>query len=141
MTTIIAIVLFLIFGFLAALHVYWAFGGRWGKNAAVPSKDNNTKLFTPGLLATLMVAAGLLVMGLVILIKSGLIAVTLPVWIDRSACWIIAAVFIFRAIGDFRYVGFFKKLTKTKFAQNDTRYYSPLCAIIGILTVILALYK
>jgi hypothetical protein len=141
MTTVIAIILFLIFLFLASIHVYWAFGGHWGREAAIPTRNDNAKLFNPGPLPTLIVAAGLLLMGLTVLIKGGLLAFDLPAWIDPYACWIIAFIFILRAIGDFRYVGFFKKLTKTKFAKNDTRYYSPLCLIIAILTALLALYK
>jgi len=141
MTSAIAILLFIIFLFLASLHIYWAVGGRWGWTAAVPTREDNARLFSPGPIATLLVAAGLLLMGLIVLIKGGLIPLALPMLIDRYACWLIAFIFIGRAIGDFRYIGFFKKLTKTEFAKNDTRYYSPLCLIIGILTILLALHK
>jgi hypothetical protein len=44
-----------------------------------------------------------------------------------------------RAIGDFNYVGFFKKIKHTKFGKNDTKYFSPLCLTIGVLTIILEL--
>ena len=141
MTAAIAVVLFLVFLFLASMHVYWALGGRWGGEAAVPTKDDNAKVFTPGPLPTLVVAAGLLLFGLIVLMSSKLIAFPLPAWITHYALWLIAAVFVFRAIGDFKYVGFFKKITKTRFAQNDSRFYSPLCLVISILTAILALYK
>lgn len=141
MTTAIAVVLFLVFLFLASMHVYWALGGRWGGEAAVPAKDDNTKVFSPGPLPTLIVAAGLLLLALVVLASARLIAFQLPAWINHYALWIIAAVFVLRAIGDFKYVGFFKKITKTRFAQNDSKFYSPLCLVISILTIILALYK
>jgi hypothetical protein len=141
MTTAIAVVLFLVFLFLASMHVYWALGGHWGGEAAVPTKEDNAPVFKPGPLPTLIVAAGLLLLGLVVLVSAGLIAIRLPVWINHFALWIIAAVFVFRAIGDFKYVGFFKKITKTKFAQNDSKFYSPLCLVISILTIILALNK
>ena len=55
--------------------------------------------------------------------------------------WIIASVFILRAIGEFNYVGFLKKIKHTKFGQNDTKLYSPLCLTIGILIIIIALNK
>jgi hypothetical protein len=141
MTTVIAIILFLVFLFLASMHVYWALGGRWGGEAVIPSKDDNAKLFTPGPLPTLIVAAGLLLLGSIILVSAGLIPFALPTWLGNYALWIIAAIFMLRAIGDFKYVGFFKKITKTRFARNDTRYYSPLCLVICTLTIILALYK
>jgi hypothetical protein len=48
MTTIIAIILFLIFLFISSIHFYWAFGGNWGSDAVLPTKDdNNTKVLNP----------------------------------------------------------------------------------------------
>ena len=141
MTTAIAVVLFLVFLFLASIHVYWALGGRWGGEAVIPTKVDHTKVFKPGPLPTLIVAAGLLLLALIVLVSARLIAFPLPAWIDRYALWIIAAIFILRAIGDFKYIGFFKKITKTRFAQNDTNYYSPLCIVISTLAIVLALYK
>ncbi|WP_222439555.1 DUF3995 domain-containing protein [Spirosoma utsteinense] len=38
-----------------------------------------------------------------------------------------------------RYVGFFKKIKHTPFGKNDTRYYSPLCLLIGVLTLVVVL--
>ena len=37
--------------------------------------------------------------------------------------WIIASLFMLRAIGEFKYVGFFKKYKHIQFGKNDTRYY------------------
>jgi len=54
------------------------------------------------------------------------------------AVWLIAAVFALRAIGDFRYVGFFKRIRDTRFARLDTLAYSPLCAVLGVLSGIAA---
>jgi len=142
MTTIIAIILFLIFLFISSIHIYWAFGGNWGSDAVLPTKDdNNTKVLNPSILPTLIVALGLLGFGLLILIISGLIAFVIPQWLSKYGLWIIASIFTLRAIGDFKYVGFFKKIKLTKFGKNDTKYYSPLCLTIGILTLILELIK
>lgn len=137
----IALILFLVFLFLASIHVYWAFGGHWGGNAVIPTKEDNAKMFTPTPLPTLIVALGLLLMGLIILASTRVVPFNLPAWIDHYGIWFIAAIFFLRAIGDFRYVGFFKKITKTRFARHDTRYYSPLCLVICILAIILAFYK
>ena len=93
----------------------------------------------PGIIATLIVAVGLLLFAVFYLIKGGLISLQLPLWIDRNGLWILMGIFILRAIGDFNYLGFFKKVKHTKFAVNDTKYYSPLCLIIGMLTLILQL--
>ena len=139
MTTIFALLLFLIFLLLSSIHFYWALGGRWGSEAVIPVKDSNVKALMSGPLPTLIVAFGLLAFGFFILIKSGLINISLPLWLEKSGLWIIAGIFILRAIGEFKYVGFFKKIKLTKFGQNDTKYYSPLCLLIGILAIFIEL--
>ncbi|ASS49492.1 MAG: hypothetical protein A3D31_02755 [Candidatus Fluviicola riflensis] len=142
MATLIALLLFLIFLFISSIHFYWAFGGKWGGDSVLPTKDdNNTKVLNPSVLPTLIVAFGLLGFGLFILVMSGLIPFNIPEWLFNYGLWIIAGIFILRAIGDFNYVGFFKKIKQTKFGKNDTNYFSPLCLVIGILTIILELSK
>jgi formate dehydrogenase maturation protein FdhE len=54
---------------------------------------------------------------------------------------VLFLVFLFLACMHVYWALFFKKITKTRFAQNDSRFYSPLCLVISILTIILALYK
>jgi hypothetical protein len=140
MTTMMAIIVFLIFLFISSIHFYWAFGGYWGSDAVLPTKaDNNTKFLNPTVLPTLIVAFGVLGFGLFVLLKSGLIALYTPQWLYHYGLWIIAGIFTLRAIGNFYYVGFFKKIKQTKFGKNDTKYFSPLCLTIGILTIILEL--
>lgn len=137
MAFIIALLLFLIFLFLSSIHFYWAFGGKWGSGAVIPTKDDSQTAMNPGIIATLIVAFGLLGFGILPLIISGAIPFQLPNWLEKSALWIIAGIFLIRAIGDFNYVGFFKKRKNTAFGKNDTRYYSPLCLVIGLLALAL----
>lgn len=85
----------------------------------------------------MIVAVALLAMGILVLLKCGNFNVRLPSWIDNYGLWCISAVFIARAIGEFKYVGFFRKVRHTKFAKNDQRLYSPLCLAIGIMLAIL----
>jgi hypothetical protein len=139
MTTTIAIILILIFLFISAIHFYWAFGGTRGSDSVLPIKENNVKVLNPSVLSTVTVALGILGFGLFILVKSGLLDFNLPNWLNKYGLWIIASIFIIRAIGDFNYVGFFKKIKQTKFGKSDTKYFSPLCLLIGILTLILEL--
>lgn len=134
---IISIVLFLIFATISVLHFYWGFGGKWGSQAVVPTKDNGIPVFVPRTISTFIVAIGLLGFGIFYLIKYGLIVVGLPEWLNKSGFWIIITIFILRAIGDFNYVGFFKKHKSSEFAVKDTKYYAPLCLLIGVLTLIL----
>ncbi len=141
MTILISVLLFVVFTFLSAIHFYWGFGGRWGSQAVFPTKDNSTKPQMPGIIPTFIVAFGLLTIGLFILQKAGFSNFTIPLMLDKYGLWVIAGIFIVRAIGEFNYVGFFKKIKHTKFGQNDTKYYSPLCLTIGILTIIMELSK
>jgi glucan phosphoethanolaminetransferase (alkaline phosphatase superfamily) len=138
MVAVISIILFLIFLCISSIHFYWAFGGKWGGDAVLPTKeDDNSVLFAPSVLSTLIVAFGLLAFGLFIFVKSGFIVFDTPQWLNQYGLWIIASIFTLRAIGDFNYVGFFKKIKRTKFGENDTKYFSPLCLTIGILSIIL----
>jgi len=139
MKLLIALPLFSIFLFLSGIHFYWGLGGKWGGQAVVPTKTNNEKVMMPGWVACFIVALGLLGFGLFVLIKAGLLSLSLPSWILNYGLWIIAFIFILRAIGDFNYVGFFKKVKSTDFGRQDTRYYSPLCLLIGILAILIQL--
>lgn len=93
----------------------------------------------PGAGPTFVVAAGLFAIGLFMLLKTGLILVSIPLWLDHYGLWLIAGIFLLRSIGDFTYVGFFKTIKHTPFGKNDTQYYSPLCLAIALLTVALEL--
>jgi hypothetical protein len=139
MTFLIALLLFLIFLFLSSIHFYWAFGGKWGSTAVIPTKDDSQPALNPGIIATLIVAFGLMGFAILPLVVTGTIHFQLPHWLEKSALWIIAGIFLLRAIGDFNYVGFFKKRKDTEFGKNDSRYYSPLCLMIGLLAISLIL--
>lgn len=119
---------------LALIHVYWAAGGATGATAVVPTKGDGegTPLFQPGPLATLVVAALLSFAALLVLVRSGFLTLALPDWMISKGVWILAAVFLLRALGDFRYVGFFKRIRHTTFGRWDTRLYSPLCLMLSL---------
>ena len=140
MLSAISIILFLIFLFLSVLHAYWGFGGKWASRAVLPSKDNDTRPNMPGPLPTFAVAFSLFGFGLFVLAKSGWITSDLPTWGSQYGLWTIAGIFIIRAIGEFKYVGLFKKVKYTEFGKNDTKFYTPLCLAIGVLTIVLALH-
>ncbi|MBK8565266.1 MAG: DUF3995 domain-containing protein [Saprospiraceae bacterium] len=138
MAIFISLLLSAIFLALSAIHVYWVLGGKWGLAAAVPTNAGGQPLFRPGPVATLAVAGGLLLMGLTVLVRGGLIQFDwLPDRVGEWSVWAIAAIFLLRAVGDFRYVGFFKKERGALFARMDKRYFSPLCLAIGCLAVLL----
>lgn len=121
---------------LGAIHFHWAMGGKFGFEQALPTNENGEKVLNPGKIDSAIVGIILTAFGFFYLIRSGIINYSLPERLLQVAGWIIPFIFILRAIGDFRYVGFFKRITKTNFAKLDTRYFSPLCVIIGIIGII-----
>jgi NADH:ubiquinone oxidoreductase subunit 6 (subunit J) len=141
LTTLIGLLLFFTFFFLSVIHFYWGLGGKWGANAAIPIKANNEKVINPKLFECFVVAFGLLGFGLFILVKTQILSFYLPNWLMKYGLLIISTIFILRAIGEFKYVGFFKKNKSTQFGQLDTKYYSPLCLAIGLLVMALALMR
>lgn len=130
---------------ISGLHFFWAFGGRWGASAAIPTNQEGKMMLNsagnfPSVFATLVVAFGLLAMALLHLEKVQIIQLPLPNWVANLGLKMIAGIFLIRAIGEFRYVGFFKKIKGTTFAILDTKYYSPLCVILSFNAFMTAFY-
>ena len=116
-----------IFIIISIFHFYWAFGGKFGSKAVIPEISGKT-VFQPPVLATIIVALAMLV-GAWLSWKPNLNNHAIIFIYGNLA---IGIVMLIRAVGDFKYVGFFKKIKGTTFAQNDTRFYSPLCLLISI---------
>jgi hypothetical protein len=131
------LILFVIFLALSIVHMYWGLGGKWKINEAVPTNAKGDSVLKPGPAACFVVAAGLLGFAIFVLYYAKIINIALPSWISVYGLRIIAAIFILRAVGDFKYVGFFKKIQDTTFAKNDSGIYSPLCLTIGVLCICL----
>jgi hypothetical protein len=127
----IGVALGAVFGLLAALHVFWAFGGTWGSGAAIAEIDGRPR-FVPSRGATLAVAAALAGAGVVVLARAELILAPVPRGTLQCAVAVLAIVFLLRSIGDFRLMGFFKSVRGPRFAVRDTWVYSPLCLLIGL---------
>lgn len=124
----------LIFLFIAAFHYYWALGGRYGFSAALPEiESSGEKAFIPGKLATAVVA--MLFLGVAFL-YAGLLP--LPAVAYCYGLWALAGITFVRAVGDFKYVGFFKKKSHTVFARYDSRYFSPLCLYLALSSAAIA---
>jgi hypothetical protein len=117
---------------LSGLHLYWAAGGRTPSVAAIPEVGGRPA-FVPGRVATLLVAAALACAAAVVLVRAGVwSAPPFLAMLARWGAWVLVAVFLARALGDFRLVGFTKRVRGTAFARWDTALYSPLCAAIGL---------
>ena len=138
-TTILSTILFVNFTTMGLIHFYWLLGGKWGVEKVIPTKDNQMKTPSIPKFATLIVALVLLLFGLMYLVKSGLTTVQLPSSLIRYGYWFIPSIFILRAIGEFNYVGFFKKIKNTEFAKADSKIFSPLCLTIGVIGIVIQL--
>lgn len=128
-----------IFFLLSAIHLYWLVGGQWAVDAAVPSAPNGEKVFHPGPLATLAVAVALILFALSDLLYGGYIHTGVPVQKQKYVVAAIAAVFFLRVIGDFKYIGIFKRYGDSGFAKRDTWIYIPLSFWIALSQAILVI--
>jgi hypothetical protein len=126
-----------ILALLAALHIYWAVGGRWSRAVAVPELDGRS-VISPGPVACAAVAALLGAAALLLLGRGGVVPLPLPRWIVAAGSWMVGLVFLLRAIGDFRYFGIFRRVSGTAFARNDALLYTPLCLLLAAAALVLA---
>ncbi|CAZ95031.1 DUF3995 domain-containing protein [Zobellia galactanivorans] len=90
-------------------------------------------------IATLVVGVVLVLFALVYLMKSGLLTIQGLNGVINYGYWFIPFIFILRAIGDFNYLGFFKKVKHTAFAKADSKVFVPLCLAIGIMGILIQL--
>lgn len=135
-TTILSIILVVIFTSLDFIHFYWLFDGKWGLEKVIPTKDNQINTPSISNFANLIVGLVLFLFGLIYLIRSGLTNVQVPNWVINYGYWIAPSIFTLRAIGYFKYVGFFKKIKNTYFAKADLKLFSPLCLTVGIIGIL-----
>ncbi|WP_036379240.1 DUF3995 domain-containing protein [Muricauda sp. MAR_2010_75] len=131
---IISLLLSIVFIFLAGLHFYWAIFGIKEPEAVLPTKTDSGKVKSPGKLMAVLV-------GIILLFFAFIFINKILFYVDRP--WLsyvplaIGIIFILRAFGDFKYIGFFKTAKNSKFSALDTRYYSPLCLLLGAVIFIL----
>lgn len=134
--TIISVCILFLVSFL---HVYWAFGGKWGTNSVIPTKSGE-KTFTPGTGMTLLIALLLSMAAIILLLQAKVISFAVPNIIIQIGTWVCMIVFFIRVLGEFNYFGIFKRKKNTPFAKMDTLLYIPLCAFLS-LTCLLAIIQ
>ena len=138
---ILSILLSILLIGLGLIHFNWVVGGNFGFSESLPTKESGERVLNPKKIDSAIVGIGLTAFGFFYLLKSGVIEFIIPGWIMAYGSWIIPIIFLLRAIGEFKYVGFFKKIKKTEFGKLDTKFFSPLCLIIGIFGIIIELIK
>jgi hypothetical protein len=133
MITLLFLLNSFLFTTLALLHMYWAFGGTWAAFAIIPTDSNGRRRFRPDFLTITSAAIVLLIFAWIDLASAGFLNESLSEKLLNYAIAAIGLLFLLRAIGDFKYVGFAKRYRKTIFARRDTLIFSPLCLIISLL--------
>ncbi|SOC06562.1 uncharacterized protein DUF3995 [Ureibacillus xyleni] len=130
----------LLFIIIGMLHVFWAFGGRWGVNSALPTKDDsNLPVLRPSMVGTLFIGLLCFFASVLLLVQIDLMVVLKSSPLSKWLCIAGGIVFLLRAIGEGKYVGFFKKIKHTRFAKQDTAFYSPLCVWISLIFLLASL--
>jgi Protein of unknown function (DUF3995) len=116
----------IIFLIIAGFHFYWALGGKFGSQAVIPQMEGKMA-FQPPVFATIFVALAMVIGAWLSWTPDGKMDNKILIYGNLA----IGIIFLIRAIGDFKYVGFFKKVKGSLFAENDSRYYSPLCLVVS----------
>lgn len=107
------------------VHVYWATGGTWLIDRALPT--TSAASFAPGPILTLLVAAALTTFATLV----GLVTFDVG---PTALRWLVTAgvvVLTLRAIGDTKVAGFTKTVRDTSFAMADDRWFTPLIVFIA----------
>ncbi|MDQ0091207.1 hypothetical protein J2T12_004633 [Paenibacillus anaericanus] len=125
---------------LSGVHGYWLFGGQVGYKAAIPS-TGAAMLFKPSRMGTAVVAILLALAAWFVFELGGVRRPLLSSIFYPYGRWLLSGLFIIRAVGDFRWVGFFKRKKGTVFAKWDSVLYSPLCFLLGSALLIIVLLR
>lgn len=130
-----------IFILLSVLHFYWAFGGKLWYDDVLPTSSDGLQKMNPGTTAGLIIAFGLLFFATITAGNQGLFDRYIKRTYVRYGTLSIAILFFLRAIGDFKFIGFFKTIKWTRFGINDTQIFSPLCLFIALLSVLIFIFS
>jgi hypothetical protein len=122
---------------LALIHFYWAVGGKFGLDYALPTDAKGNRLLNPSTFMTYVVGF--------ILVGFAYVAYKLYVG-DKSTIIVysgygLSLLFFLRTVGDFNVVGLFKKVKSTLFAKYDRWIYIPLCLFISVNFLFLVSYQ
>lgn len=135
---IISIALTVSFVIIAVFHIFWAIGFKFDIRNMVPVV-NGEPVFTPGPIGAFIVA----------IVLFGFAGVSLGLGFSNKvpvnylqgikiAGFVIGIILLIRAVGDFKYTGFFKRIKESNFAKYDYWLYSPFCLISGVALLYLA---
>ena len=135
----LAIVVCSAFLVLALWHFYMALLPPSRNSGAVPSVEGRP-LFVPSRRATIAVGAVLVLFASLVAGTGGILSLGLPSFVLSWLSYALALGLLARAVGEFKYVGFFKRVRGSKFATLDTFVYSPLCLLLAAGVALVAVH-
>ncbi|QWX82531.1 DUF3995 domain-containing protein [Cellulophaga sp. HaHaR_3_176] len=133
MKLILSVILISIFSGLAIVHFYWASGGQFGFTTTLPANEQGVVILNPTPIDSILVGIGLSLFGLFYFFVLKSYKNKFLIFVKNVGLWVIPTIFTLRALGDFKYVGFFKQIKSTEFANLDTIFYSPLCMLVALI--------
>jgi hypothetical protein len=137
------LVALVLIAFAAGFHLYWALGGRLGFSVSLPQRPDGVPVMNHRIgwwrPAAAMVAAGLILLGVLALAAEGQLSLPLPPFVMRGALGLVGAAFVLRAIVPTPWTGFFKRIRSTRWARYDSFLYSPLFLLLGAALLVIAL--
>ena len=113
---------------LAAIHMYWVFGGTWGIKESLPPIEG----FKPGRVETTIVSIGLVIAALSLLGGSPYFQIQFFKEWYPVVNLIFGGIFALRAVVGFVLVRLMKKGSGSAFALWEIRLYEPLCLALAI---------
>ena len=122
---------------LALIHFYWAFGGKFGLDKALPTDAEGNRLLNPSKFMTFVV--GFILLGFSYVSYKLYTGDESPIIVYVG--YGLSILFFLRVIGDFNLVGLFKKVKNTEFSKYDTWVYIPLCLFVSINFLFLVSYQ
>ena len=137
MNTALAWLVSSVFVLLAVWHFRMALLPSPGVNGAVPSVSGKP-LFVPSARATMLVGVVLLLFACLVAATAGLVELGISARVLSWLCYALAVGLLARAVGEFKYVGFFKRVRGSKFAKLDTLLYSPVCLLLAVGVAVIA---
>lgn len=114
-------------------HIYWLFGGNFGlvfTNYLKVKKNKKSKI-----LRRYKISIFAILLAIIILFNISQIGLYFNIENDIFSFWanrVIAIVFLYRSLGNFKHFGFTKTFKKSTFANLDTWIYSPMFLVLAI---------
>jgi|SRR5471030_1513427 len=140
MNNLLALVVCSVFVVLALWHFYMALRPSPGKAGTVPSVSGKP-LFVPSRAATVAVGVVLVLFASLVAATGGIVQLGLPSVALSWLSFALALGLLARAVGEFKYVGLFKRVRGSKFATLDTFVYSPLCLLLAAGVALVAVHN